>query len=1706
MLLTFTIFAQFSKTHYIPPLSGSDDFSSSAQEQYLYISTPNITPVNFTINQLGNIIISGTVSKSTPYIYNIGFGTSTQLMIQASDVNSIRSDKGFIIEAEDLIYVSVRVIAGNANQSGAIVSKGLAALGKEFRIGALLNTTALGFSQRHYTFVAILATENNTLVQFSDIKPGVILINNSGVGNSPASITLNSGQSFVMAVEGPIPDANRDGLIGALVSSDKPIAVNCGSFTGTNANNNLDLGFDQIVSAERTGTEYIFIKSTGQAVVERALIVAHENNTEIYLNGNTGFYDYLLNAGEYIALDGNDYDSLGNLYVRTTKKVFAYQTIGDNSRTDFANQELFFVPPLSCQTPRVIDNIPLINEIGTRIYSIARVTLIKETGKTLSFEINGVPYSIASLNALPGVTIIGPNTVVTTSQSYDTYVITGISGNFGAFSSGQLYFAAYGTDGAATFGGFYSGFTTKPEISFDLLVSNQNNCIPNTELSVNTLSPFDTFQWYFNGIAITGATNSSYIPREIPVGKGPGYYYVKATIASCGTELRSDEIPVSLCPTNGDSDTTNDNIDIDNDNDGILNCIESLGNQNDDLSNLAILNIVTTGTGTPSPTPFTGNTTGDFVMVTAIGKNNTVSFEKTYIPTSLSLEYVTTATANNLLSDDSEFIVNTDINKTITVLNPTNQLLIDTNYDGIYESGITKFSSFEIRCRLNSVTPLAAGTGTFKFQTHLTTSIKVTCKNLSDTNASRATFKLIKTCIPKNSGDGDSITDDLDLDSDNDGIPDTVEAQGQNFVAFSSIDSNNDGLADVFGTGFIPIDNDADSYPDVYDLDSDNDGIFDVNESGSPINLSSNNGYTISFTTGAFGINGLDDLLETFPDSGILNYTIADTDTDLKKNYREIDSDNDSCYDTIEAGFIDGDNDGILDILPTTIIGNGLVFSASGYAVPNGNYIIPAPIAITTQPSILPICELLNTSISVVSTPVTSYQWQVFIGGIWTNIIDNATYIGSTTSSMQINTVAFAMNGQKYRVKLQKNGNSCGLISDEAILTIYDLPIINSPLQLLQCDDNNDGISDINLRQMESLISTTTNKTFTYYKTNGAAIQGNVSSIDFINNPSQFNSGNALIWVRVEDNTHGCFRIAQLNVVVSVTQIPSTFQNPFYKCDDFLDANGNNNSNNNDYDGIASFNFSSVSTAINAILPLTTSYTIKYYKNQIDASLETDSLGNSLEISQNLTDTNSIYNYRNIEYPNQQKIWVRVESILDNACFALGPYVTLTVELRPKAYPINTTNIIRRCDDNQDGNYPFETSSIEPLILNGQTGVNVSYFELNGTALPSPLPNPFVVNTTKTIRIKVSNNSTLAPDGPCDDEQIIQFIVDDLPQAFTISSSLLNVCDDEPNPINQDGLFEYDTSTFENLILNGQTGMIVKYYDKNGVQLSSPLPNPFNTSTQNVTVTVENPINTTCKAMVTLPFIVNKTPKIDLNNDGSDDVLLCVNLINDSVELSAVIIDGTSITNYTYQWFLDGTAIPSATHSTYSATIRGNYAVEVTNVFGCPMIRTIKVDVSETATIEDIKIIDLADSNSVEVIVSGLGNYVYSLDSANYFQESNIFPNVSAGIHEVYVNDLNLCGIIGPIEIAVLGVPKFFTPNGDGYNDYWNIKGVNSKLNTKTIIKIFDKFGKFLQLIDTTSDGWDGTFNGNALPSEDYWYSILFEDNRIVKGHFSLKR
>jgi gliding motility-associated-like protein len=131
-----------------------------------------------------------------------------------------------------------------------------------------------------------------------------------------------------------------------------------------------------------------------------------------------------------------------------------------------------------------------------------------------------------------------------------------------------------------------------------------------------------------------------------------------------------------------------------------------------------------------------------------------------------------------------------------------------------------------------------------------------------------------------------------------------------------------------------------------------------------------------------------------------------------------------------------------------------------------------------------------------------------------------------------------------------------------------------------------------------------------------------------------------------------------------------------------------------------------------------------------------------------------------------------------------------------------------------------------------------------------------------------------------------------------------------------------------------------------------------------------------------------------------------------------------------------------------------------------------------------------------------LGIYAYSLDNIN-FQTSNIFENLPAGTYRVYVKEVNGCGTVNA-EFVLLNYPKFFTPNADGYNDTWHIQFSNFEPNLTVVI--FDRFGKLITRLQSGDAGWDGMYNGQTLPSTDYWFAVTRQNGTIYKGHFSLRR
>ncbi|GAA4281244.1 T9SS type B sorting domain-containing protein [Gaetbulibacter aestuarii] len=1699
---SLSVNAQLSKTHYIPPLTNAELGNASPNEQYIYISTPSNTDVNFTIKPVGLGVagyISGVVSNQIPV--EIPMDTDYgQLFVPANQTSTVMNDKGYIIEADSPVYVSVRMLAGGNNrpQAGALVSKGLAALGNTFRVGAFDNQNP---QTNYLNFVSVMATEDNTVVNFSDIPNNVIIDNYAG--SKPINITLDKGESYILATTctnyistDPSQD-NRAGLIGALVTSDKPIVVNCGSANGSFFNGTgRDYGIDQIVGLSKVGSEYIFIKGDGENGWENVLIVAHSNNTSIYLNGNTTPIA-TINAGEYHIIEGNYYSSSGNMYIQTSEPVFAYQGVGATSSE--ANQGLFFVPPLSCETKGNIDNIPYIDSIGPS-YFPGGITVVTKAGAILTVKQNGIPISNNIQGPFP----------VPGKADYVTYKVLNISDIVTVECSEELYCAYFNYNDAATSGSFYSGFPSPPEINFTPDFNALGICLGNITLEVANPDSFDSFEWYYDdgtGYVATGNTSLQYVPPAI------GNYKLIGVIDCTGTTLESYEIPIGLCPEDIDNDGIPDNIDIDNDNDGILNCTESFGDQTIDLSdpfsgNIPVGSYSFSGTvttqGNAAIAPISGIFDGTFQSDVPV-KTNTSSTSVTYNltfnkPLNLYLAYgSSSAFGNKEIGPDEEFVLRVPNTRTITLLDPDDQLLIDTNYDGIYESGVTMVSAFEIRFKRNgNALPLA--TGTFGFYMNNVDSVTYIHTNTSDIESKQAVFQIVATCVARDT-DGDGIQDALDLDSDNDALPDFLEFTGT-LLTFSGIDSNQDGLDDVFDINASALDTDSDGVWDVYDLDSDNDGIFDWIESGAftLVNDSNSDG----MVDGPYGSNGWDDNAESAADSNQLAYQPNDSESDAIYSYMDSDSDGDGCSDVIEADFSDGNGDNYLGDNPPTINTQGLVNNASdGYTNPNPDFLIAAPITIDVQPGDIAVCEGSDNNISLVSSSYDSIQWEVSTDGglTWNTIVDDANYSDSQTNSLLITNTPLAFNNYNYRAFLNRLGNGCGLYSDVMILTVNALPGLNSPVELIQCDDddlNTLGYSYFNLTEANDKISSNAaNETFSYYTTEAAAIAGDPARPEYISNPTTFENrtiSNDIVWVRVE-NIFNCSSTAELQLKVSSTSIPSNFLISYNECDDFLDINGNDTAENNDRDGISTFDFSAADTTIRNLIPVGQNPAPpRYYRNEADALAEENEI----------TD---ITNYRNIGYPNSQYIYVRIDSEISNDCLGLGPHILLTVEPLPVA---NSVTIDRQCDDDTDGIFPFDTSNIESTILGNQdpTDVTISYTDQSGNSLPSPLPNPFFT-ASQTITIRVTNSTTSDPDGPCYDETTLDFIVDEQPIAYPVSPII--VCDGDAGDIDDDGRYPFDTTNLGSTILGNQSNMDIfyNYIDENGQQINqaTTLPNPLISSNQSIQVDVINPINTTCIATTFVDLVVNPLPEFSVESPR----IVCTSDPTFVITLDP--LEANPSETFDYEWYFEGNLI-SNNPVLDNVSSPGIYTVTLTKTDGsnCSRTRTIDVQASELAktTIDDVSIVDISENNTITINTDniGRGQYEFALQEENTgflsFQSEPVFTNVRGGFYTLIIRDA-ICGSI-EIPISVVGHPKYFTPNGDGVNDLWQIRGISSNVQPNSIISIYDRYGKLLKQLLATSPGWDGTFKGRPMPANDYWFKVQLQDGRIFGGHFALKR
>lgn len=192
-------------------------------------------------------------------------------------------------------------------------------------------------------------------------------------------------------------------------------------------------------------------------------------------------------------------------------------------------------------------------------------------------------------------------------------------------------------------------------------------------------------------------------------------------------------------------------------------------------------------------------------------------------------------------------------------------------------------------------------------------------------------------------------------------------------------------------------------------------------------------------------------------------------------------------------------------------------------------------------------------------------------------------------------------------------------------------------------------------------------------------------------------------------------------------------------------------------------------------------------------------------------------------------------------------------------------------------------------------------------------------------------------------------------------------------------------------------------------------------------------------------------------------------------------------------------------YEAYNTVVQSGFMIE------CPTEQLFSLVVSAPATITGVNLSEQATGTRITIEVEGPGDYEYALGSIDGpYQESNVFDVPAEFEYRIYARDKFGCGITEEIvkqDLTLNGFPKFFTPNGDGINDYWQfVPPPSLSQNPLEVIFIFDRFGNLLAQIDPVSRGWDGNINGAPLPSSDYWFRARSINNGEVHGHFALKR
>jgi len=410
--------------------------------------------------------------------------------------------------------------------------------------------------------------------------------------------------------------------------------------------------------------------------------------------------------------------------------------------------------------------------------------------------------------------------------------------------------------------------------------------------------------------------------------------------------------------------------------------------------------------------------------------------------------------------------------------------------------------------------------------------------------------------------------------------------------------------------------------------------------------------------------------------------------------------------------------------------------------------------------------------------------------------------------------------------------------------------------------------------------------------------------------------------------------------------------------------------------------------------------------------------------------------------------------------------ITATINPLPS---INSPVTLKNCDEDgsPDGYTDFNLTKANSYITNGDTNLIVTYHLTFNEAVtdtnpvnPSPFNNKDAIGNEVFARVENSYNC----------HNIATVTLEVSTTSFpTDYMYYLESCDDDDTI---DGKASFDLTKASSDIIEqfptGQNLSVHYFWNFTDAQLSEneilPQTEYKNEDPllQVLYVRVQSEDNGDCFGIGPhLTLTVYPRPEFVI----VPEAIVCLNL-------PPIILEPIyEKDNYSYEWYNEnGDAISDQPQVTISKG--GIYTAIATSDEGCesfPQSVVVSESINPTIDYNDVTISDNSNNNTIYINNEndnlGIGDYEFALDDHfGPYQDESYFEMVEPGIHTIFVRDKNQCGIAS-LEVSVLGFPKFFSPNNDGFNDYWNVKGVSRDFYESSLVYIFDRFGKLITQI-----------------------------------------